>query len=69
VNFFFASGTDAETMDAVFSLSVLALEYLAENFDSMPKTLQPIPDEIQCKHLNLVARYSKRTDLVASREG
>ena len=64
VNFVFASGTDAETMDVVFSLSVLALEYLVSNYGSLPKTLQPIPEEIQRKHLDLVARFSSRKDLV-----
>jgi len=69
VNFLFASGTDAETMDVVFSLSVLALEYLVENYGSLPKTLQPIPEEIQRKHLDMVAKYSKRTDMIVSRKG
>ena len=64
INFALASGTDAETMDVVFSLSVLALEYLVNNYDSLPKTLQPIPEEIQNRHLELVERYSRRKDLV-----
>lgn len=68
INFIFASGTDAETMDVVFSLSVLALEYLIDNYVSLPKTLQPIPEEIQRKHLDLVAQYSKRTDLIDLRK-
>jgi adenosylhomocysteinase len=69
VNFLFASGTDAETMDVVFSLSVLALEYLVQNYGSLPKTLQPIPEEIQRKHLDMVEKYSKRTDMIVSRKG
>jgi adenosylhomocysteinase len=69
VNFLFASGTDAETMDVVFSLSVLALEYLVQNYGSLPKTLQPIPEEIQRRHLDMVAKYSKRTDMMVSRNG
>jgi len=66
VNFLLASGTDTETMDVVFSLSVLALEYLVQNYGSMPKTLQPIPEEIQRRHLDLTAKYSNRKDLKAS---
>jgi adenosylhomocysteinase len=69
VNFLFASGTDAETMDVVFSLSVLALEYLVRNYGSLPKTLQPIPEEIQRKHLEMVEKLSKRTDMIAKRKG
>jgi len=34
----------------------------------LPKTLQPIPEEIQRKHLDLAAKYSKRTDLKATEE-
>ena len=68
VNFVFASGTDAETMDAVFSLSVLALEYLVDNYASLPKALQPIPEEIQREHLDLVARLSNRKDLLVLRK-
>jgi adenosylhomocysteinase len=68
VNFLLASGTDTETMDVVFSLSVLAFEYLVNNYGSLPKTLQPIPVEIQRRHFDLVAKYSKRTDLKASGE-
>ncbi len=68
VNFVFASGTDTETMDVVFSLSVLALEYLVDNYDSLPKILQPIPEEIQRKHFDLVARFSNRKDLIALRK-
>lgn len=64
VNFFFASGTDTETMDVVFSLSVLALEYLVKNYGSLPKTLQPIPEAVQHRHLELVAKYSARRDIV-----
>lgn len=64
VNFVFASGTDTETMDVVFSLSVLAFEYLIQNYDSLPKVLQPIPEEIQRKHLDLVEKFSRRTDLI-----
>jgi len=69
VNFLFASGTDAETMDVVFSLSVLALEYLVQNYGSLPKTLQSIPEEIQRRHLDMVEKYSKRTDMMVSRNG
>lgn len=69
VNFVFASGTDAETMDAVFSLSVLALEYLVDNYGSLSKALQPIPEEIQREHFDLVARLSNRKDLMALRKG
>ena len=68
VNFLLASGTDTETMDVVFSLSVLAFEYLVKNYGSLPKTLQPIPEEIQRRHLDLVSEYSKRTDLKAFEE-
>ena len=68
VNFIFASGTDTETMDVVFSLSVLALEYLIKNYDSLPKTLQPIPEEIQLKHIDLVKKLSKRKDLTNLKE-
>lgn len=69
VNFLFASGTDAETMDVVFSLSVLAFEYMVQNYGSLPKTLQPIPEEIQRKHLEMIEKYSKRTDMLISRNG
>jgi len=68
VNFLLASGTDTETMDVVFSLSVLAFEYLVQNYGSLPKTLQPIPEEIQRKHIELVAKYSARTDIVDLRK-
>ncbi len=68
VNFIFASGTDTETMDMVFSLSLLAFEHLVKNYSALPKTLQPIPDEIQNKHLELVERLSKRTDILQRKE-
>jgi S-adenosylhomocysteine hydrolase len=68
VNFIFASGTDTETMDVVFSLSLLAFEYLVKNYSSLPKTLQPIPEKIQSKHLELVERLSKRTDIFQQKE-
>lgn len=60
VNFFFASGSDTETMDMVFSLSVHALQYLVENYESLPNCLLQIPDEIQKKHLKQVAKFSAR---------
>jgi adenosylhomocysteinase len=64
VNFIFASGTDTETMDTVFSLSVLALEYLVKNYNSLPNVLQPIPEEVQQKHLKFVSRTTARKDLI-----
>lgn len=68
VNFIFASGTDTETMDVVFSLSVLALEYLVKNYESLPKALQPIPEELQQRHLELVSKVSTRSDLIKLKE-
>jgi len=63
VNFFLASGTDAETMDVVFSLGVLALEYLFNNHESLPHRVLPIPEKIQRAHLEEVAKKSARKNL------
>jgi len=65
INLILASGTDTETMDVVFSLGILALQYLVKNYSSLPKNIQLIPKEIQLKHLEQVARLSERKDLVA----
>lgn len=69
VNFFLASGTDAETMDIVFSLGVLALEYLVSDYDSLPHRLLPIPEELQKKHLEEVGKISARKNLVNYLDG
>lgn len=68
VNFVFASGTDTETMDMVFSLSVLALDYLVKNYESLPNHLLPIPDKIQKKHLEQVVKFSARKNFGKERE-
>jgi len=65
VNFIFASGTDTETMDMVFSLSAYALEYLIENHGSLPNRLLSIPEEIQKRHLVQVAELSARKKFAA----
>ncbi len=60
VNFALASGTDTETMDMVFSLGALGMQYLVKNYRTMPKGLLPIPDDVQKEHLQLVAKISAR---------
>ena len=47
VNLVMASGTDIETMDKVFSLGVLTMEYLVKNCDTLPKHVLPVPEQIQ----------------------
>jgi len=64
INLVLASGTDAETMDVIFSLGILALEYLVKNYSLLPKSILSIPKEIQLKHFEQVARLSERKDLV-----
>jgi adenosylhomocysteinase len=60
VNFSFGSGTDTETMDTVFSLGVMSMQYLVDNYNLAPKHLQPIPDIVQKKHLQYIANVSAR---------
>lgn len=60
VNFVLASGTDMETMDLVFSLAIMVMQYMVENSQSLPAHLLSIPKEIQEKHMQQIAKISAR---------
>jgi adenosylhomocysteinase len=57
VNFVLATGTDTETMDMVFSLAILAMEYLVKNHEALPKHLLPIPESIQAEHRRFIEEF------------
>ncbi|MEM2779683.1 MAG: NAD(P)-dependent oxidoreductase [Candidatus Bathyarchaeia archaeon] len=57
VNLVMASGSDTETMDIVFSLGVLTMEYLVKNYESLPRRVLSVPKEIEsllvsCRSIN-----------------
>jgi adenosylhomocysteinase len=47
INLILSSGTDIETMDRIFFIGALTMEYLVKNYSSLPKHVLPIPNEIQ----------------------
>jgi adenosylhomocysteinase len=47
VNLVMASGSDIETMDIVFSLGVVTMEYLVKNYRALPRHVLNVPEEVQ----------------------
>lgn len=50
-NLILGYGTDIETMDKIFSLGILTMEYLVENYRSLPKEVLPIPCDLELQIL------------------
>lgn len=47
INLILSLGTDIETMDRIFFIGALTMEYVVKNYSSLPKHVLPIPNEIQ----------------------
>lgn len=52
VNLAMASGSDTETMDIIFSLGVLTMEYLVRNYEALPKHVLSVPEEIESQFVS-----------------